>query len=176
MRGGKPSLERRMTNEVVKLGKSGRGGRRPGAGRPPKSAYTKGKTSRVEDLRIMVMEALERNGGVAYLAAAARSHPAAFLSLLAKTLPHSYSGTSGDGSLKSLQISFVSVDQATVALPAPAATPQLEVIDAEVVEAVPQIATEWQEYNKKEKEHRAPLDLEDWDEERAKVRAEKAAK
>jgi hypothetical protein len=53
----------------------------PGPGRP------KGSKSLTTDLRTMMFEALDRAGGVAYLAKQARSHPGAFLAALARMLP-----------------------------------------------------------------------------------------
>lgn len=61
---------------------NGRGGRREGAGRP-KGSLDKGNAA----IRELIVQALDNLGGVAYLENAAKSHPAAFLSLLGKTMP-----------------------------------------------------------------------------------------
>jgi hypothetical protein len=61
---------------------SGRGGARPGAGRP-KGSLDKGNAA----LREMILNALAQAGGQEYLAGVAASSPAAFLSLLGKVLP-----------------------------------------------------------------------------------------
>lgn len=60
----------------------GRGGARPGAGRP-KGSVDKGNAM----IREMIVEALDAAGGVEYLKTTAASHPAAFLSLIGKVMP-----------------------------------------------------------------------------------------
>lgn len=62
--------------------KSGKGGARPGAGRP-KGSLDKGNAT----IRQMIVQALDGLGGVAYLEETAKSHPAAFLSLIGKVMP-----------------------------------------------------------------------------------------
>ena len=70
---------------------STKGGKRPGAGRP------KGKLDKGNALiREMACNALEGLGGSAYLERVAETHPAAFLSLLAKILPTQITGANGD--------------------------------------------------------------------------------
>lgn len=64
-----------------------RGGKREGAGRP-KGALDKNN----KELRAMILAALDQNGGVAYLAAKAESHPQAFMSLLGRVLPLAVEG------------------------------------------------------------------------------------
>lgn len=60
----------------------GHGGRRAGAGRP------KGSVDRnAVDIRGMVIMALDKVGGIDYLAARAIDTPAAFLTLVGKVLP-----------------------------------------------------------------------------------------
>ena len=54
---------------------NGRGGARPGAGRP-KGSLDKGNAA----IREMIVESLHGVGGVEYLQRVAESHPAAFLS------------------------------------------------------------------------------------------------
>lgn len=66
-----------------------KGEKRPGQGRP------KGSTNKVsQDLREMVLEALERSGGVQYLAERAvdPKTSSAFLTLLGKVLPTTVKG------------------------------------------------------------------------------------
>lgn len=61
---------------------SGRGGARPGAGRP-KGSLDKGNAA----IREMIVESLNGLGGVDYLQRVAESHPAAYLSLISKVMP-----------------------------------------------------------------------------------------
>lgn len=81
-----------MTSEKQSR-KSGRGGARPGAGRP-KGSLDKGNAL----IREMIVEALHGVGGVAYLQSTAQSHPAAFLSLIGKVMPVQVEG--GENPLK----------------------------------------------------------------------------
>lgn len=71
---------------------SGRGGKRPGAGRP-KGSLDKGNAL----IREMVVEALNEAGGVAYLVKCAQDPKttSAFLSLVGKVLPVQISGEGG---------------------------------------------------------------------------------
>jgi hypothetical protein len=66
---------------------SNRGGARPGAGRP-KGSLDKGNAM----IREMIVDALDGVGGVEYLQETARSHPAAFLSLIGKVMPVQIAG------------------------------------------------------------------------------------
>ncbi len=59
-----------------------RGGARPGAGRP-----LGGKNKSTLELREMILGALDKAGGMAYLVRQADENPAAFMTLLAKTMP-----------------------------------------------------------------------------------------
>jgi hypothetical protein len=61
---------------------SGHGGKRLGAGRPKGSLNRDGA-----DIRAMVIGALDKVGGLDYLAARAIDSPAAFLTLVGKVLP-----------------------------------------------------------------------------------------
>jgi len=70
------------TSEKESKKSTARGGKRPGAGRP-KGSLDKGNAA----IREMIVEALHAVGGVAYLKRTAKSHPAAFLSLVAKVMP-----------------------------------------------------------------------------------------
>ena len=47
------------------------------------------------DLKSMILEALDRNGGVAYLAEQADENPTAFLTLVGKVLPMTIGGEQG---------------------------------------------------------------------------------
>lgn len=67
-----------------------RGGKREGAGRPKGAANKENK-----QLREMILEALDRNGGVAYLTAQAVTEPKSFLSLLGRVLPMQVTGEGG---------------------------------------------------------------------------------
>lgn len=67
--------------------KSGRGGVRPGSGRP-KGSLDKGNAA----LREMILLALDRAGGVEYLQRQAEQSPNAFLSLIGKVLPTTLAG------------------------------------------------------------------------------------
>lgn len=69
---------------------NGRGGKRTGAGRP-KGAIDKGNAL----IRELIVETLDDLGGTTYLAGVARSHPAAFLSLLGKVMPVQLEGAGG---------------------------------------------------------------------------------
>jgi hypothetical protein len=73
-----------------------RGGAREGAGRP-KGSLDKGNAV----LREMILEALEKSGGVDYLVEKAESHPQAFMGLIGKVLPLQVTGEEG----KDIQIS-----------------------------------------------------------------------
>ena len=59
-----------------------RGGIRAGAGRPPGA-----KNKKTIELRDMILGALDKAGGMAYLVRQADENPVAFMALLAKTLP-----------------------------------------------------------------------------------------
>lgn len=63
------------------------GGKRVGAGRPKGSLDKHNK-----ELREMILAALDKRGGVAYLADKAESHPQAFMSLLGRVLPMTVAG------------------------------------------------------------------------------------
>ncbi len=63
-------------------GKSRHGGRRPGAGRK------KGVPNKITgELKSMILDALDREGGVAYLQNVAKEDVKAFCSLLGRVLP-----------------------------------------------------------------------------------------
>lgn len=67
-----------------------RGGKREGAGRPA-GALDKGNA----DLRQMILEALDRKGGVDYLEQLASSSPTCFVSLLRSVMPKEVVGAGG---------------------------------------------------------------------------------
>lgn len=69
---------------------TGKGGARAGAGRP-KGAVDKGNAM----IRELIVQALDDLGGVQYLTNTAKSHPAAFLSLLGKVMPIQVEGGGG---------------------------------------------------------------------------------
>lgn len=69
---------------------NGRGGKRPGAGRP-KGSLDKGNAA----IREMIVEALHGVGGVSYLENLAHSTPTAFAALLGKVLPLQVTGADG---------------------------------------------------------------------------------
>ena len=80
---------------------SSRGGARPGAGRP-KGSLDKGNAL----IREMVAEALDKAGGVEYLARVAESHPGPFLGLVGKVLPIQVTGEGGGAVQHSIQVNF----------------------------------------------------------------------
>jgi hypothetical protein len=80
--------------------KPGRGGPRPGSGRP-KGSLDKGNAL----IREMIVEALHGVGGVAYLQEKAESHPQAFLSLIGKVMPVQVEG--GDNPIQhAIKVTF----------------------------------------------------------------------
>jgi hypothetical protein len=81
---------------------SGRGGARPGGGRP-KGSLDKGNAL----IREMIVQALDGVGGVKYLQETARSHPAAFLSLVGKVMPVQVTGEDGSPIKHTLTVEFI---------------------------------------------------------------------
>ncbi len=71
-----------MNSEKESKKSIGKGGARPGAGRP-KGSLDKGNAM----IRELIVKALDNLGGTKYLEQTAKSHPAAFLSLLGKVMP-----------------------------------------------------------------------------------------
>lgn len=95
-----------MNDKVPK--KSGRGANLqngPGKGRP-KGALNK----TTKQLKDMVLEALDKAGGVAYLAEQARKSPGPFLALVGKVLPHQITGEGGGPVAGELVIRFIHPD------------------------------------------------------------------
>lgn len=80
---------------------AGRGGKRPGAGRP-KGSLDKGNAQ----IRDMLTHALEEVGGVQYLAGLAQSHPAAFCSLLGRVIPLQVTGEGGGAVQHAIRVTF----------------------------------------------------------------------
>jgi hypothetical protein len=71
-------------------GPSKRGGARPGAGRK------KGIPNKIHgEVKSMILEALEKAGGVDYLADRAKDTPTAFMALLGRVLPMQMTGEDG---------------------------------------------------------------------------------
>jgi len=65
-----------------------------------------------KELKEMILAALDGAGGESYLMDTARSHPAAFLSLVGKVLPMTIAGEGKDGALI-VEITRFGSDQAT---------------------------------------------------------------
>lgn len=84
---------------------TGKGGRREGAGRP-KGSVDKGNAL----IREMIVEALHGLGGVEYLQGVAQTHPAAFVSLIGKTMPLQVTGEGGGAIKQSLEVVFRSAN------------------------------------------------------------------
>lgn len=84
-----------------KISNSGKGGARPGAGRP-KGSLDKGNAL----IREMIAGALDKLGGEEYLVEVARSHPAAFCALIGKTMPLQVTGEGGAPIGLSLSVKF----------------------------------------------------------------------
>jgi hypothetical protein len=80
----------------------GRGGPRPGSGRP-KGSLDKGNAL----IRQMIVESLDMVGGVEYLCEVARTHPSAYLSLVGKVMPVEVTGEGGGAVKVSLEITGV---------------------------------------------------------------------
>lgn len=76
--------------ETVK--KTGKKPLPPGPGRP------KGQPNKMtKELKTMILEALDKAGGVTYLATQAKTNPKAFLSLIGRVLPLQVTGADGGG-------------------------------------------------------------------------------
>lgn len=66
-------------------------GRKPGT--PKTGGRTKNTPNKVSgDLKAMILEALEKKGGVRYLVAQAETNPSAFMTLVGKVLPMTVAG------------------------------------------------------------------------------------
>lgn len=64
-----------------------------GKGRPKTGGRQKGTPNKVTaDVKAMVLDALDRAGGVAYLLTQAQTNPNAFLTLVGKVLPMTLAG------------------------------------------------------------------------------------
>lgn len=75
-----------MSNVIPKTAFK-KGEKRPGQGRP-KGVLNKNN----QQIRDMIVAALDGLGGIEYLQRTAESHPAAFLSLIGKTMPLQVTG------------------------------------------------------------------------------------
>lgn len=80
---------------------TGRGGARPGAGRP-KGSLDKGNAV----IRDMIVKALKGVGGVAYLEGLAESHPPAFAALIGRAMPTQVTGEGGGAIKHSIKVTF----------------------------------------------------------------------
>jgi hypothetical protein len=89
-----------MSEKQPKLS-TGRGGKRPGSGRP-KGSLDKGNAL----IREMIVNALDELGGIEYLMDVARSHPTAFVSLIGKTMPLQVTGDGGGPVENNLTVTF----------------------------------------------------------------------
>lgn len=64
-----------------------------GKGQPKTGGRQKGTTNRLTaDVKAMVLEALDKAGGVSYLLTQAESNPNAFMTLVGKVLPMTVAG------------------------------------------------------------------------------------
>lgn len=64
-----------------------------GKGRPKTGGRAKGTTNKLTaDVKAMVLQALDKAGGVAYLLKQAQTNPNAFMTLVGKVLPLTLSG------------------------------------------------------------------------------------
>lgn len=78
-----------------------KGEKRPGQGRP-KGVLNKNN----QQIRDMIVQALDGLGGVEYLQRTAESHPAAFLSLIGKTMPLQVTGDPNSPLQHSITVTF----------------------------------------------------------------------
>lgn len=70
--------------------------------RPPNAGIGRQKgvpNKMTREVKQMILDALERAGGVAYLAEKAESHPQAFMALLGKVLPLQVQGAGENGEI-----------------------------------------------------------------------------
>ncbi len=94
-----------MNSEKQSKNSKGKGGARAGAGRP-KGAIDKGNAL----IRELIVQTLDNLGGTDYLEATARSHPAAFLSLLGKVMPVQLEGAGGGAIQLERTVRFVKAE------------------------------------------------------------------
>ena len=80
---------------------NGHGGKRIGAGRKPGA-----ENQFNQDIKTMVLEALDMVGGAKYLASCAHKQPGAFLTLVGKVLPLQLAGTGQHGEVTSLSFEW----------------------------------------------------------------------
>ena len=102
-----PALTAKQASAEKQSKKStGKGGKRPGAGRP-KGSLDKGNAL----IREMIVQALDEAGGVEYLVNTAKSHQGAFLALIGKVMPVQVEGAGGGPVEQSLRVEFVGTKQ-----------------------------------------------------------------
>lgn len=80
-------------------------GSKPGERRGGRQKGTPNKVTR--ELKEMVLEALDRKGGVEYLVQQAEDNPTSFMSLLAKVLPMTVAGPNGGPMLQEVTVRLV---------------------------------------------------------------------
>lgn len=97
-----------MSNDKQSQQIKKRGGKRPGAGRPKGSLNTKSIA-----LKEMILGALNKAGGVDYLAVQAGENPSAFLALVGKVLPMTVQGTGDNGALTIQILKLSDADDST---------------------------------------------------------------
>jgi hypothetical protein len=90
-----------MMTEKQSTKSAGKGGKRPGAGRP-KGSLDKGNAQ----IRELIVQALDEVGGAQYLADLAKSHPAAFCGLLGRVIPLQVTGEGGGAVQHAIRVTF----------------------------------------------------------------------
>jgi hypothetical protein len=91
--------------QSTKINLSGRGGARPGAGRP------KGAPNKLsQDLRAMILGALDAVDGQTYLEGVAKSDPRTFCALLGRILPTTLAGDEANPLQTISRVEFVIID------------------------------------------------------------------
>ena len=82
-----------------------------GAKRPEGAGRQKGSPNKVTaDLRQMILGALDKAGGEAYLQRQADENPASFMTLIGKVLPTQVSNPDGSNLFAGIKVSFVRND------------------------------------------------------------------
>lgn len=77
-------------------------------GTPKTGGRTKGTPNKFSgDVKAMILEALDKVGGVDYLAAKAESHPQAFVSLIGRVLPMTVSGDPNNPLFSAITVTLV---------------------------------------------------------------------
>lgn len=92
-----------MTKSTVEAGR--KPGRKPGTVKTGgRKAGTPNKLT--QELKGMILMALDDAGGIGYLARTAESHPGAFLTLVGKVLPMQVTGEGGGAIKHSIKVTF----------------------------------------------------------------------